>query len=385
MAGEGNPSGYAITISTGGVGTAGSNSIGMSNIGNTSGTSGAASGAPIRYIFAGGNNITLSQSVVGGSGTLTISAFNQTVQTQNLIAASLAGNTSGVLALISSGTLSLAGGNNITLSQAGNVVTISAFNQTVESQSAGISNLGNTAGTSGIASGANVRFLLAGGNNVTLSQSVNGASGTVSIAAGGTLGQYWPYWGSAGSAQYGNGTVQFFPMMIPEFVTATQANFFVFNSLSTSSNSSFAGTISVHFGIYTNNASTLSLASSGSTNYQWTNTSDNSAASLSLQRMITIPINVSATPGNYWGAFVSLLASANANWLTMSNVIWQNSLPLFGVFAAASTATIQWIPGMGQFSASSVAVPVSASFQQITGTATTQREPPVMNLVSFSA
>jgi hypothetical protein len=42
------------------------------------------------------------------------------------IAASLAGNTAGVLALVSSGTLMLAGGNNITVSQDGQSVTISA-------------------------------------------------------------------------------------------------------------------------------------------------------------------------------------------------------------------------------------------------------------------
>ena len=39
---------------------------------------------------------------------------------------SLSGNTSGTLALISSGTLYLAGGNNVTLSQHGNSISISA-------------------------------------------------------------------------------------------------------------------------------------------------------------------------------------------------------------------------------------------------------------------
>ena len=43
-------------------------------------------------------------------------------------AVSLAGNTAGALANISSGTLILAGGNNITLSQNGNSVTVSAAN-----------------------------------------------------------------------------------------------------------------------------------------------------------------------------------------------------------------------------------------------------------------
>jgi hypothetical protein len=116
--------GNAITIS-GGAGGGGSNTLGMSNLGNTSGTTGVISGSAIRMVYAGGNNVTLSQSINASSGTITISAANQTVQTQNLHNLSLAGNTTGTLAQVSSGTLLLAGGNNITLSQNGNSITIS--------------------------------------------------------------------------------------------------------------------------------------------------------------------------------------------------------------------------------------------------------------------
>lgn len=162
----------SATISV--VGPVDAQSLGMSNLGNTLGTSGVATGSNFRFLFAGGSNVTLSQSINGASGTITINAQ----QTTNLLAGTISGNTSGALAGISSGTLTLAGGNNITLSQAGNAVTISAF---TESQSIGMSNLGNTSGTSGIASGSNVRFLFAGGTNITLNQSLNGSSGTITI------------------------------------------------------------------------------------------------------------------------------------------------------------------------------------------------------------
>jgi autotransporter family porin len=75
-------------------------------------------------VFTAGNNITLSQS----ASTITISASNQSVQTQNCVDISLAGNSTsagGGFALISSGTAIFAGGNNITLSQNGQGVTIS--------------------------------------------------------------------------------------------------------------------------------------------------------------------------------------------------------------------------------------------------------------------
>lgn len=156
------------------VGPVDAQSIGVSNLGNTLGTSGVASGSNLRYIIVGGSNVTLSQSVNGSSGTVTINVQ----QTTELLAATISGNTSGALAGISSGTLTLAGGNNVTLSQAGNAVTISAF---TESQTFGMSNLGNTDGTTGMASGSNVQFNLVGGRNITLSQSLNGSSGTITI------------------------------------------------------------------------------------------------------------------------------------------------------------------------------------------------------------
>jgi microcompartment protein CcmL/EutN len=66
----------------------------------------------------------------------------QTVQTQNVVDLTLSGNTAGVLALVSSGTLTLAGGNNITVSQAGNAVTISGPN--VGGAQTGISGIANS-------------------------------------------------------------------------------------------------------------------------------------------------------------------------------------------------------------------------------------------------
>lgn len=58
--------------------------IGMSALGNTAGTTGTFDGGGLQYIFAGGNNITLSQSSSANAGynsvSLTISAANQSVQ-----------------------------------------------------------------------------------------------------------------------------------------------------------------------------------------------------------------------------------------------------------------------------------------------------------------
>ncbi len=118
-------------------------SFGMSNAGNTSGDTGVVSN---RLVFAGGNNITLSQATnASGSATMTI------------IGGAGAGAFSGGIS----------------------------------------SNIGNTAGTTGMV-GSQIVF--AGGNNITLSQSVNAASATLTISAGNAGGDGY------NSAQFTNST-----------------------------------------------------------------------------------------------------------------------------------------------------------------------------------
>ena len=152
----------------------------VSLAGNTAGVLANISSGTL--ILAGGNNVTLSQN--GNSVTVSGAATAaQTEQTQSRFNLTVGGNTAGALALISSGVMTLAGGNNVTLSQAGNAVTVSAaatVAQTVQTQSRfNLSLGGNTAGALAlISSGV---MTLAGGNNVTLSQAGNAV--TVSAAA----------------------------------------------------------------------------------------------------------------------------------------------------------------------------------------------------------
>lgn len=228
LSGSTNTGGSAtITISGGAGGAGGSNTLGISNLGNSAGTSGVISGSALQYALAGGNNITLSQSINASSGTVTISSPNMfNGGLSNL------GNTAGTSGTASN-QLVWAGGNNITLSQStaagGNTITVSAANQsnqtagiyavsnttqstsaTVDARSlsfggagaisvgatngsvvisgpagggglvAGISNIGNTSGTSGTVSN---QLVFAGGNNITLSQSTGAGGNTLTVSA----------------------------------------------------------------------------------------------------------------------------------------------------------------------------------------------------------
>lgn len=363
--------GNAITIS-GGAGGGGNNTLGMSNLGNTSGTTGVISGSAIRMVYAGGNNVTLSQSLNASSGTITISAANQTVQTQNLHNLSLAGNTTGTLAQVSSGTLLLAGGNNITLSQNGNSVTISggaggggialansqatfssgtanliasgaltiasttgqSFNFSVPQTSslagtgivsvsvnastisigapafsAGMSTGGNTAGNTGMATN---QIVFAGGNNITLSQATGGGGNTLSIIGGGgakTM-DFHQNMDRGASSLLGtsNGTIILQPLNQENdlFAANLTANTVLLNISAnfTATASSAAHSYSLSIGIYSDNATALTLINSASTTWALGANAGNTASYHGVRWLSFVSSQWSSAPtlqadGNY--------------------------------------------------------------------------------------
>jgi hypothetical protein len=127
--------------------------------------------------FTNANGATFYTSA-GGAVAMSYSVPTQSVQTQNLHNVTLSGNSTSAGAgyiQVSSGTLTLAGGNNITLSQNGNAITISGAN--VGGAQTGISGIGvsDTTYTSGT-------VIWSAQANVTLNSSVNGASQYVRIS-----------------------------------------------------------------------------------------------------------------------------------------------------------------------------------------------------------
>ena len=109
-------------------------------------------------IARGGANFSIAVSDIGGGG-----------GGGGGINASFGGNTAGVLSLVSTGTLFLAGGNNVTLSQNGNSVTISA-------NTAAAANISISAGTQSNAFGG-ITF----GNSNNISFGLN--NGTITATA----------------------------------------------------------------------------------------------------------------------------------------------------------------------------------------------------------
>ncbi|MBI5306008.1 hypothetical protein HZB04_00220, partial [Candidatus Wolfebacteria bacterium] len=182
-------------------GAAGVHSLSISAGGGGGGvaiSAGTQSGNTGTIIFSNSNNLSF-----GMAGSLTITgSFSQSVQTQNLHNITISSNTAGVGAAISSGTLTLAGGANITLSQnAGNAITIIGG--------------GGGGGIAGFAVNALTTYtsgtvVLSAGNNITLG--TNGQTITISAPAGGGGGgvtiSHWPEFpvGLAASTHYTGAT-----------------------------------------------------------------------------------------------------------------------------------------------------------------------------------
>ena len=146
------------------------------------------SGSVGRLAFTNLNGVTLSLSTgAGGSHTIVGSHNALTSQSTQFHAITLGGNTAGTSTFHATNNASifLHGGNNITLSGNGSSITISAgagggtTNQT--GPNIGVSNLGNTAGSTGTISTGD--YVLVGSGGITLSQSTAaaGSHGTVTI------------------------------------------------------------------------------------------------------------------------------------------------------------------------------------------------------------
>ncbi len=339
--------------------------------GGTGGTSGSASGGQVTYNYYAGSNITLSQSINGAAGSLSIygtSGAAQTVETQRLgmNSSTAGGGTGGTSGVASGGQLSYQfyAGSNVTLSQSINgqsgslsIYGTSGAAQTVETQALGMATStagGGTAGTSGSATGGQIVYNYYAGSNVTLSQSVNGASGSMSIygtsgaaqtvetqrlgmnssTAGGGTG------GTSGVASGGQLSYQFYAgsnVTLSQSINGASGSLSVYgpnaagmtnlvlsaNNTSTAASSyTFANSNGVSFSLGTG-ASAGSIIATVATNYQ----SQGAYLTTAMQSNAATISNINLSAGT---------ASVNASAFTFANA---NGLA-FGLGTGASSGSI---------------------------------------------
>jgi hypothetical protein len=255
----------------------------------------------------------------------------------------------------------------------------------------GITNINVSAGTTS-QNLSNIVF--SNSNGVTFG--LNGSTLTASAAGGGggggTVGQWAPF-AQHGylttAATLGNGSVFMAPAPLFGNFSGSRADILVSLSLSSSSNSSHAGNISLYMGVYTRNGSTLSLATSASQSHQWTNTSNGSTSLVQGLRRISCPLNVNMTPGDYWVAVMTRTSTTNANWFSASlaRVSFLTS-PISGLIGESSNSTKQLMPGFGTWSTTSAGLPDSIAFSAIRGQGvgtTNAILPPQVQFFNFTA
>lgn len=170
--------------------------------------------------------------------------------------------------------------------------------------------------------------------------------------------------------QNGAGSVQIYPAIAAFPFSASRADIMASVSLSALAVSTEAQTLSLYIGLYSLNGSTLSLASSGSQSYAWSNLSGNSSASLSGMRRFSAPININYTGG--FDLFVGVMTNttfANTNGISLSNVVVPlgPGPQLQGLIGQTQVNSMQFVPGQGFFSATSAALPASIGLSQILG------------------
>lgn len=158
------------------------------------------------------------------------------------------------------------------------------------------------------------------------------------------------------------------PLVLNQALTATVADIFFSISLTTSgtANTSYSGTLSMSAGLYSLNAGTLSLASSGSQSYSYSYTSNVSTSVLQGVRKFTIPINVNATKGNWWYG-LNWAFSAGSGSITFSIIGASNAAVgnYSGMWGSSTNSSNQFVPYAGVYSASTGAFPASIGVSEI--------------------
>ena len=321
---------------------------------------------------------------------------NPTLNLTNLsgtTASNSAGFTLSLSAAAPGGNIVLAGSNGAltnTSFQFGNLNGLSFYTSngsivgsyTDAGAGAGISAVRISAGTTN----ADIsNFSFSNANNV--SWGINGSTITASVNAGGagaTLSSYDPYGYGAESVAgaIGNASLYFSPYT-PEY--AFQHDRIIFPiQFSNASNSSNSCTMSLSVGIYSKNASSLSLIGSTSTSIAYT--ASGTAGNYSLAggiRHLTIPWTSTQTQAEYYLGVWSR-TSANAGGQTFNQMlVSQPNSSASGLWGVASAASFQNRLGQGAYSASvTTAMPSAVSISQINGNSSILQRPPIFYFAS---
>lgn len=244
-----------------------------------------------------------------------------------------------------------------------------------------------TGGASGSAILSNYTATINSPVYLNFDPSASSGAGAWSVQASGTPGSlnYLDVNCGAGvswaSTNQGIGTVNVNFLPLNAQLNFSAVDLFVSDTYSaTNAGSSFGGSLSASLGIWTNNASTLSLFTSGSASTAWTVTGSSSSNSFNGIKAFQIPLAATLPAGDYWYGFIYSTASAGhaiAAGFTNVAASYAGAQSLYkGQLGSTSAGAVGAQFGVGVFSVSSTALPATMAFSNVLGSA-------VANTVQF--
>lgn len=204
-----------------------------------------------------------------------------------------------------------------------------------------------------------------------------GLNGSTITAGGAIESQFEPYSDRLlVNGQVGNGTLQINPIRVPGAVQFDRIGLAIYNT--NSSNSSGSHTMNFWAGIYTKNASTLSLLASASQSTAITHSG--TAGSYSLwsggPRLFTIGMTTTLQDGDYWLGLVSQTSTAGTNGTYSQFLVSAMASNFLGHFGSSHNTTYQMAPGRGVYTVTTAGMPSSVAFSQIRGSDSAAMRPP---------
>lgn len=297
-----------------------------------------------------------------------------------------------------SGTIVFSNSNNITFGMSNSSVVTASFDPI----NIGISNIGNTAGTTGTFDGAGLQYIFVGSNGIQLSQSSNNRSVSLSIQQ--NLGSFysppWAYSGMATNSSLGQSTLYFMPFDVAEPVYGSRINFYIsYSGALSAGNSTGSCSARIGYGLYTLNSDSLNRLTSyeavilshtmnSNTQYVAThingllNTTSHSTSQLTISnanastylatsingpRAVPLPLNLTLTQGRYWLGMSVQTNAGNAMTNNLSVMVTsvgvQPDIRGFAAASAASNASVfRMMQGLGFYSAQSAGWPASIAY-----------------------
>jgi hypothetical protein len=331
--------------------------------------------------FVNGNGATFTNNA--GSVGLSYTVPTVPAQTNQTIGAYAVSNTTGAASstTIDARSLSFQGAGVASVGMTNGSVVISV------PSGGGAGDGGNVLAAGTQTANTTGTVLFQNSNGVTFGMSNNSVI-TASVAAGGGGGVTHSFYDPAQNynrlaAQLGQGSMVFAPC---KFQNVSFDRIVTPVLVSNATNSTGTITASYSFGLYTKNASTLSLVQSTSGSLSVSFSGSVSTTHYTGVRNVSFGWSSSVSEGLYYMGYWSRTTTGGANG-TISNMVQSNIGSNYsGMINASSNSSQQFYPGQGVYSATfSTAMPSSVALTHIQGTAiTVGLRPPIWYLTNGS-